>query len=268
MEYSFAKYQASGNDFIIIDDGASTFPSSCKKTISLLCNRKYGIGADGLILFYRKDGLFEMLFFNPDGSRAAMCGNGIRSLVHFLHKRGIERKEYPIVSYGKTYTCRYIDGKISVDMGEVKFIAPPLVLDNKQGDAHLVDSGVPHLVVRVDDVDGVDVQNVGKRLRNHPSLLPEGANVNFMCLAADGVRLRTYERGVEAETLSCGTGAVAAAFVAKKIYNASSPIDIIPASAEKIVINFSSVHKKENVEMVGSAACTFTGKVVVDQEKL
>ncbi len=168
---------------------------------------------------------FRMRIFNADGSEAESCGNGLRCLGRFLLDLGFPPQSYRIRTHERFVKIDYPDHRIAISMGEIKDLK--LNLETEYGIVHFLDTGVPHLVSFVPDVDAMDVANLGSQLRHHPLVEPKGANVNFATLLPDqSLRVRTYERGVERETLSCGTGACAVAFLAQTLFHLKSPISL------------------------------------------
>lgn len=202
----FFKYQGAGNDFVIIDNRVSVLNADDEALIRQLCDRKFGIGADGLMLLEQEDGVdFTMRYFNADGREGTMCGNGGRCLVAFAHHLGLV-----------SGTCRFraVDG-----LHDAHILRPDWVelkMNRVQevwyaGDHYFLDTGSPHYVTFVKDLKAVDVASEGKRIRWSDEFQPSGTNVNFVQQTPEGLNIATYERGVEAETLSCGTGVTAAA---------------------------------------------------------
>ncbi|MCD6093545.1 MAG: diaminopimelate epimerase [Candidatus Omnitrophica bacterium] len=222
---NFVKAVASGNDFIIIDATRYPLPATrlYKKLAKELCKRKFGIGADGLLLVEPSQKAdFRMRIFNPDGSEAEMCGNGARcAALHATRKRTQEKKIKIETKAGiveAEIQTRYPQNiKIKMPQPKNFKLDIPLKIDNKSISVSFVNLGVPHAVVFVKNLEKVDVQNLGRKIREHQEFQPEGTNVNFVqVLTGETVRIRTYERGVEEETLSCGTGSVAAAIIAER----------------------------------------------------
>lgn len=255
MSTDFAKYEGAGNDFILIDDRDQKFPIKNKSLIQHLSNRHFGIGADGIILL-QNDLVadFRMRVLNSDGSEAQGCGNGLRCLMRFIADLGLEPKKYRIAAGQRILSSDFRGDRIGVEMGEMKNFQSHLIID--QMDVHFVDSGVPHVVWFVESVDAVSLQTVGPFLRRHPRFAPDGVNVNIACMQKDGiVRVRTYERGVEGETLSCGTGATAVAFIGSKLFNWPSPITIRFQGGDL------EIHLATTVWMVGPAKKVFSGKI-------
>lgn len=204
MFLEFYKYQGTGNDFIIIDDRKNIFDINDENLISALCERKMGIGADGLILLRdHKEFDFEMIYFNSDGMQSSMCGNGGRCIVDFARLLEIITNETTFLAIDGIHKARIDNEEIFLQMRDVNSI-------KEIYDGLFLDTGSPHFVKMVDNLDSIDVNNEGKIIRNSPNFEKTGVNVNFV-LDSNNISLRTYERGVEAETLSCGTGVVATA---------------------------------------------------------
>lgn len=210
MSIPFSKYHGAGNDFIIIDDRALTFPSGNEKLIAHLCHRRFGIGADGLILYRKSDKAdFEMIYFNADGKIGSMCGNGARCIVAYAYANDLISKECSFMAYDGIHTGEIkADNQVSVLMkteGEIQH------LEN----AFELDTGSPHFVQEVDGLENFDVYNEGKNIRYNDTYKEKGINVNFIEDEERYISMRTYERGVEDETLACGTGTVAVAIIAR-----------------------------------------------------
>jgi diaminopimelate epimerase len=207
MELSFYKYQGTGNDFVMIDDRGETLDLSDLNLIKALCDRKFGIGADGLIAIRNHpDFDFEMIYFNADGSQS-MCGNGARCAVAFSSFLGIVNGKTRFLAIDGAHEAILNGDQVELLMGDVKEIAT-------QSDDFFVNTGSPHHIRFVDKADGYPVYEEGRAIRNRSEYAPAGTNVNFVeAITEDEVFVRTFERGVEDETLSCGTGVTAAAIV-------------------------------------------------------
>jgi len=207
MKIAFEKYQGSGNDFILIDDRQGFFPESDLEKISFLCHRHFGIGSDGLMLIRgHREVDFEMIFFNPDGSRS-LCGNGSRCAVHLAKALGIAGNEGEFETTDGTHAYR------SDQMGEIAIRMHDISKNQHYFNHRFIHTGSPHLIVNKKDVDHVDVVLEGRTLRNNPAFADmKGSNINFVSpMGPNSFGVRTYERGVEDETLSCGTGVTAVA---------------------------------------------------------
>jgi diaminopimelate epimerase len=203
----FYKYQGTGNDFIILDNRNWSYTALTTDRVKFLCDRRFGIGADGLMLLNPHTGYdFEMKYYNADGRESSMCGNGGRCLVKFANDMGIKKSEYSFIAVDGPHLAEIDDdGVVSLKMKDVKDI------DDFHGD-FLLDTGSPHYVTMVTDVMELDVVNKGMDIRYSSDFTKEGINVNFVeQKRPDEIIVRTYERGVEDETLSCGTGVTASA---------------------------------------------------------
>ena len=213
MNIKFYKYHGTGNDFIIIDDRKEEFREDNVLMISKLCDRKFGIGADGLILL-RKHKVydFQMIYFNSDGNESTMCGNGGRCLVSYALQLDIDLKTNSFLAIDGVHKFKVVDNEIYLKMNDVKDI----VVKNGY---NFLNTGSPHVVQIVENVDEINVYEQGKKIRRQFQEM-NGVNVNFVSFNNDIIKCRTFERGVENETLSCGTGVVAVAlyiFKKKKI---------------------------------------------------
>jgi diaminopimelate epimerase len=218
---NFWKYHGRGNDFVLIDDQNKTFPLE-EKTISHMCHRRLGIGADGLILLQKSSKAdFRMRIFNSDGKEAKSCGNGLLCLLTFLQDQNLfSQKSLSIETFDRiVYGIKEKNG-FSIEMGEPLGLKmnQDLVIDGQKITLHQVNTGVDHAVVFVENIKEALVEKLGKKIRYLKEFSPDGVNVNFVEKKNDDYHVRTYERGVEAETLSCGTGACAVGTVANKLY--------------------------------------------------
>jgi len=220
---SFTKFQGAGNDFILIDDRDGRFPVNDRALIRKMCHRQFGIGADGVILLgscSNSAANFQMRIFNSDGCEASSCGNGLRCFVGFLQDLGVIQKTYTINTQERVVVAYLANGLPVIDMGAPEKIN--FEVATEAGMVHCIDTGVPHAVQFVPDVDQIDLCATGGFLRRHFQ-----ANVDFASFEKDGsIRVRTFERGIEGETLSCGTGAAAVAAVAFRVYGLKGPIPV------------------------------------------
>ena len=212
MQTAFAKYEGAGNDFILIDNREGGFTPRAE-LIAALCDRHFGIGADGLMTLARNAEIdCSMRYYNADGSEGEMCGNGARCFALFAEHRGIggETKFFDAADGLHTARIRRLKGT----SGEIE-LGMIAVREIRTGDGWwFLNTGVPHYVEFVDDLEAVDVTGRGRAIRRDTTRFPQGTNVNFVQITGDGtIRMRTYERGVENEILACGTGATAAAIV-------------------------------------------------------
>ena len=247
MISEFYKMSGGGNDFILIDNTDNSIPESKASGLAeKLCKRQLSVGADGLILICSsEEDDFKWLFYNSDGSIAEMCGNGARCAARFAYLQDIA---------GKNMTFGTLAGKIKaeiIDDNSVKVLmTPPLEanfnysieVDEKNLEVSSVNTGVPHVVIKSENIDKEPLFETGKKIRFHDKYSPAGTNVNFYEITGDSeVSMRTYERGVEGETLACGTGAVAVAITANTCENIKFPVKIKTRSRATLTI-----HKQDN----------------------
>lgn len=202
---SFSKYQATGNDFVMVDDRNLEFPAEDKEQIAKICHRRFGIGADGLILIQADPQAdFRMVYFNSDGAEGSLCGNGARCAVAFAATLGLTQDPCRFMAIDGIHEARLGDGVIHLQMSDVEELRP------KERYTFL-NTGSPHHVQEVEELEALDVSEEGRRLR-YGLYGPSGSNINFAQVKGNGeVQMRTYERGVEDETYSCGTGVTAVA---------------------------------------------------------
>lgn len=261
----FTKMVASGNDFIIYDNRSGVFKDG-KDLAACLCKRTEGIGADGLIFIERsKKADFKMRIFNPDGSEAEMCGNGIRCAAFYKGK-----KNSTVATLAGVLKAELKDESVRIKMTPPKNMQLNMNLDinGKIYQVNFVNTGVPHAVYFVEDLEGVDVRLLGRLVRHYRDFQPEGTNVDFVKIEElDSLKIRTYERGVEAETMACGTGAVAAALVYHQKFlqsEGSFVIEVHPPSGEMLKIYFDyRSNEYANVWMEGRARIVYKGDCYV-----
>jgi len=243
----FAKLSGTGNDFIIIDHRDPFIPEADQAEFArLVCRRRFSVGADGLILIENSATAdFRWQFYNGDGSRAEMCGNGARCAARFAYEKNIAQ-----AAMGFETTAGRIEAFVLNAMGalvKIRLTAPeelrlniPLSLGSVEQTLHFINTGVPHTVVLVNDAGMVPVADWGRKIRFHEIFQPAGTNANFtQVLPGDTLMVRTYERGVEGETMACGTGAVASALIAALLERANPPVTVITSGGEKLTIHFS-----------------------------
>lgn len=211
MKWIFYKYQGTGNDFVIFDNRSLLFNKEIS-VIKKICNRQFGIGADGLILLENhpiED--FEMVYFNANGNIGSMCGNGGRCISSFARLLEVSNNDMSFMAADGVHKSKVMDDKVILEM-------QPIYNFKVQRKNLFIDTGSPHYIELVDDVELIDIEKEGKRLKNLKRYAPSGTNVNFVqCISGNTFKVRTYERGVEGETLSCGTGVTAVAVVMSAI---------------------------------------------------
>lgn len=262
MQIQFNKYQGAGNDFIIIDNRKKGFPSNDYKLISALCNRRFGIGADGLILIQNSEDVdFEMVYFNSDGYIGSMCGNGGRCAYAFCVENNIvSGKSKFLASDGSHYAEYSKNGSIILSMNDVD---PPREI----GGNNFLNTGSPHYIIPVPDVSKIDVQLRGRNIRESDSFSPDGTNVNFVEIVDNELIIRTYERGVEDETLACGTGITAAA-ISSRFQDGDGDYKVkVRAKGGTLTVDFKiQSNKASRVKLTGPAELVFKG--IVDTKLL
>jgi diaminopimelate epimerase len=263
----FFKMSGSGNDFILIDNRKKVVEENgLSGMIKKVCRRKMSVGADGFILIEDSDQVdFNWRFFNSDGSRAEMCGNGARCAARFAFLNGIAGKEMGFGTDAGIVLASITDQGAKIKMPDPKEIKTDYLIELERNSLSVnsVNTGVPHVVLLVDKLDRVDVFNQGREIRYCKSFVPAGTNVNFISLQKDGsIAIRTYERGVEDETLACGTGAVAGAVIMAYKEKISSPVRVLTKSGEFLNIYFNKNNREvSDIYLEGDARVIYSGKI-------
>lgn len=263
----FVKMQGSGNDFILIDNRPHHLdPSKVGDIVPLVCRRAQSVGADGLILLEDSDRAdFRWHFFNADGSRAEMCGNGSRCAARWAHILGIAPAELEFESDVGVIAAEVKGRRVKIRLTEPTSIKwdVKIVVDGRNLHLHTLNTGVPHAVEFVDELDGCDVVKIGRGVRQHAHFEPAGTNMNFAkVIDRRHIAIRTYERGVEEETLACGTGAVASALASSKLGHTESPVGVLTQSGETLQISFQkSGDRYSEVCMEGDTALVYEGSM-------
>jgi len=256
-----------GNDFALFDDRAARFPVSDTGWISRIAGRRTGIGSEGILLIQKsKKADFRMRFFNPDGSEVDMCGNGARCIARLAHDIGAAPAKMSIQTGAGILRAEVLGELVRLEMTTPRdwLMNRSLLLGGRRIRYGFVNSGVPHVVVKVADVSKQDVAKTGAAIRYHGDFAPAGTNANFITITGPGsLRIRTYERGVEAETLACGTGIVASALVAGMNGEVESPVRVTCASGDVLEVGFELRGKgARNVTLLGPAVHVFEGTVL------
>lgn len=264
----FWKYQGAGNDFVMVDQRAQQWLTRADTAqIERLCNRRFGIGADGLILLQEKAGFdFEMIYFNADGRESTMCGNGGRCIVAFAQHLGLIGTQCHFWAIDGAHDARLIaDTSQAPDMAWVELQMIDVANIRRDGEAYVLNTGSPHYVRFVSDLEAVDMPDVGRKVRYSDTYRQEGINVNFAEAVADGLRVRTYERGVEDETLACGTGVTAVALASTLQMPATQTDFHIPVQTRggQLAVRFSAQGKGRfsNIWLCGPATRVFSGDI-------
>jgi len=258
VQIHFYKYQGTGNDFIIIDNRTNVFDRNNNALVAKLCDRRFGIGADGLMLLQAKTGYdFEMVYYNSDGNESSMCGNGGRCIVEFARTLGLVKEKAFFIATDGEHHANVQPGFISLKMKDVSKI-------ELNADFAYLNTGSPHYVQFVTNVEVFPVFEEGKKVRYNERFKKEGTNVNFIEKCENALFVRTYERGVEGETYSCGTGVTAAAIVAaiKGVSTAENECEIKTLGGNlKVKFNRTANNEFNNVWLEGPATFVFEGNI-------
>ncbi|MCH7773097.1 MAG: diaminopimelate epimerase [Bacteroidetes bacterium] len=267
---SFVKMSGAGNDFIIIDKAQNPEIALTNNVISRLCNRRNGIGADGIIIVGDHEKFdFSMDYFNADGSTGTLCGNGARCAIKFASDIGKTKSNYvSFISNEIEYTGELLNN------GLIKFnMKPPVNIEENISlevagsgiSASFLHTGSPHVVIVVDDIDDVPVIKIGKEIRYSESFAPDGTNVNFIETTGKKIFIRTYERGVEDETYACGTGAVAAAIIGNIKFGIKPPVSLHTKGGDELVVGFiADGLDYKNVSLTGPVKDVFKGEISIN----
>jgi diaminopimelate epimerase len=256
-----------GNDFILVDDREESFPVDEDAWIAKTASRRTGVGCEGIILIQPSDKAdFRMRFFNPDGGEVEMCGNGARCVARLAHEIGAAPEQMTIDTVAGILKAEALGENVRLTMTDpVDWkLDQELEVNGQQLSYGAVNSGVPHAVVEVDDLANCDVNGLGAGIRYHEAFAPAGTNANFAAVTGEqSLSVRTYERGVEDETLACGTGIVASALIMARNGRVQAPVEITAASGDRLVVDFEATDDgAKNVTLFGPAAHVFRGELV------
>ena len=267
MELNFTKMTGSGNDFIIIDNRDRVLAGRESETAKKICRRKFSIGADGLLLIENSERAdFRLRIFNPDGSEPEMCGNGARCAALYAKGEHIASSKMNFETIAGIIFADVKDYSVRINMGKVKDLKLDLKLNLEPGSkiVHYLNVGVPHAVLIEEALEDIPVNELGSRIRFHRQFHPGGVNVDFIKLKdKETVQMRTYERGVEGETLSCGTGAIASAVIAHFLKGLSSPIRVLTQSGEILFVYLEKEGETIEASLEGKTGLVYKGKIVI-----
>lgn len=256
MIYKFFKYQGTGNDFIIFDGINNDYPRLSTEEIAKLCDRKFGIGADGLMILVPEKGVdFTMVYYNSDGKESSMCGNGGRCIAHLASLRQVSSSHAIFNAIDGLHHALIKDNLVKLQMKNDIAVAQNEVKD------YVINTGSPHYIHFSNKADLNDVVAYGKSIRYNDTYQKEGINVNLVSYENGIVEIATYERGVEDETLSCGTGVTAAALAVHEKYNLPSPISIVTKGGILKVYFKKTEHHFQEVYLEGPATLVFEGDI-------
>ena len=261
MKIEFYKYQGTGNDFVIVDNRNNEYANLTSKQVKHICDRNFGVGADGLMLLGKKEGYdFEMIYYNSDGNQSTMCGNGGRCLVQFAHHRGIIRSTYNFIAIDGDHKAEIDgDGTVSLQMQNVDLV-------NYHNSYAIINTGSPHFVKFDNKVKNIDVPTRGHEIRYSKEFAEKGINVNFVeSTGEDSIFVRTYERGVENETLSCGTGVTAAALLSAHNEKGFNTVRVKTLGGN-LSVEFNKIDDQhfDNIWLCGPAELVYTGVIELD----
>ena len=270
MKIRFEKMSGAGNDFVVVDNRNGVVRDGAALARKI-CDRHWGVGADGLLLAEKSTvAAFRMMYFNADGSYGGMCGNGGRCMADYAVRKGIAPPKHEFDALDHVYSAQVEEGSVKLRMKDPSGLKRSfgLPVEGKLLPMTFVDTGSPHVVVLASKVtrkglDAVDVQGLGRTIRSHRRFKPAGVNVNFVELqGSSALRIRTYERGVEAETLACGTGSIAAGIVAHLDFGMATPVKIVPKGQRDLFVDFvvGADGGIFNVTLEGPAETVFEGE--------
>jgi diaminopimelate epimerase len=270
-EQAFYKMSGAGNDFVVLDNRQGAVSGDLNAFSAHVADRKRGVGADGVLLLEKSPRKhFRMRYFNADGSEADMCGNGGRCIARFASLMGAAPTKMQFENLAGDFEAAVLaDGQVELRMTKPHSLKleMDLPVDGKVLRGHFLNTGVPHLVVPVPAAADVDVADLGRKLRTHAAFAPKGTNVNFVqVLGPDSILVRTYERGVEGETLACGTGSVASAIVMARLGKVHGPVAVTTSGGDILTIGFSLAgDAADDVTLKGQAEVTFQGTLDLDR---
>ena len=279
----FTKITGAGNDFVLFDKRINENFQLTSAEIIKICDRHFGIGSDGVLIISDSENLdFRMEYFNSDGSLGSLCGNGARSIIKYAFEYNWLKSENAVFeNNGIQYS-----GKVLLNSDVIFYLNSPKNLKynfkvkgaNQMINAHFANTGSPHLIINIEDVlknpanpnsfytdiATFPVFELGRELRYSKEILPDGVNVNFIKKDDNKLLIRTYERGVEDETLACGTGSTAAALIAFSVFKLNPPIKIITKSNSELIVNFEVENQKvKNLSLTGPAEIVFSGEITL-----
>jgi diaminopimelate epimerase len=269
MNIEFTKMVAAGNDFVLLDNRgkkAEKKAGNLSKFAKAVCGRRHSIGADGLLLIENsKKADIAMRIFNPDGSEVTMCGNGSRCIAYYAAKKGITKNNLSIETKAGILKAQVNRDVVKVEMMQPEHLKSRFSIDvyDETFEVDFVNTGVPHVVYFVDDLDKFDVRRFGREIRYHKEFASEGTNANFVKVKdRHNISIRTYERGVEDETFACGTGSVASAIVASELHSVESPVKVGTSGGEVLTIYFKkNENKYTEVFLEGRVKLVYSGGI-------
>lgn len=263
MNLHYNKYHGTGNDFLLVDNRDLVWEPTIVQ-VAFLCDRHRGIGADGLILLGSSpDTRFSMRYYNSDGRESTMCGNGGRCIVSFAHSLGLGGDHVHFSAPDGNHEALLLDVRDEIALVRLR-MQDVMIPDQFTRNEIFLNTGSPHLVKVTDNPDEVDLVGEGRKFRYSDKFFPDGTNVNFMQLSKDRIRVRTYERGVEAETLSCGTGVTASALAADLITGGKSSPCLVDTFGGELKVYYKRANDRyTDVWLEGTATFVFSGDIKI-----
>lgn len=270
MQIEFTKMTGAGNDFVVIDNRTGLVKNGPELS-RIVCDRHFGIGGDGLLLLEKSTKAdFRMMYYNADGSYGGMCGNGGRCIARFAHENGITGPQSTFEALDYVYRGRIQGDTVELSMKDPSKVRTGIMLPTSTGriQCNFIDTGSPHVVIVLSDgapgrpgLDSIDVVRIGREIREHREFAPEGTNVNFVKVEGPNrLRIRTYERGVENETMACGTGSIATAVIGAELGLVTGPVDVQVRSGSVLKVGFTKSEKGyRDVSLSGPATSVFRG---------
>jgi diaminopimelate epimerase len=269
MLLEFVKMNGAGNDFVLIDNRTRRVQLTREQVVRV-CHRHQGVGADGLLLLVpctsgKADWAWD--FYNSDGSVAEMCGNGARCFARFIQRLTGGTGPVKFETIAGVIRAQIHDERVTIDLTQPTDLRLDQQVNVSTGtmSVHCLNTGVPHAVIFVPDADKAMVQRLGAEVRHHQQFLPKGTNVNFVqALGPNFIRVRTYERGVEGETLACGTGVTASALVSSRVHRFNSPVKVQVQSGDLLEVGFTDERGRfSDVTLTGPADFVFEGRIEI-----
>jgi diaminopimelate epimerase len=265
-KFPFYKMHGAANDFIVVDDRHQQFPTQDAAWLEAIMKRNTGIGSEGVLLIQPSTQAdFRMRFFNPDGGEVDMCGNGARCIAKLAHELGVAPASMRFETLAGIVGAQVDGTRVRLTMTPARdwSVDQTLSVGGQMWKYSAVNSGVPHVVIAVNNLDDFDVQRWGAAFRYHTAFAPSGTNVNFIEITGPNqLRLRTYERGVEAETPACGTGIVASGLIAGRTGQVATPVHITSAGGHTLIVDFTPTPTgAENITLEGPAEHVFRGEL-------
>ena len=260
----FTKMSDAGNDFIVFDNREGKMPEERSEFVRRICQRRFSVGADGVLILENSNRAhFKMRYYNADGGEAEMCGNGGRCISKYAYLKKIAPKKMSFETVSDVHHAE-VNGKnvklrIQDPHGLTLYL--PIEVNHQEINVNFINTGVPHVVLFVDNLAAIDVKKLGEEIRYHQKFIPEGTNANFVQVTNPGhIKIRTYERGVEAETFACGTGTVAAAVIGAVLGRLKSPVEATTQGGAVLKVCFEILdNQARNIFLEGDARVVFEG---------